>query len=270
LLEEVSLELQRTLEEEGAAARSGIISHGRYSTSNVAVAYALRFPDAQLWSVLSAYLTDADIDAMLKDSALDRIASRPDDVPAAVKRTLQSGWRKILESQREDLYMDATPLPVFASALRMGAALNIISQEEALRGVLSLVASHDNARIQAARTIPFVLDQGDPTWGHALLLQLARDSNPEVRAEAGHSLVLASVHSSGLTKTVVEVIGELTAVDGIQVPLRILHAFQRLNTEHPETIARFENEISILRLPEQPRVVRRAAEAITLPSEKYL
>lgn len=270
LLDEVRVELRRMLEEEGAAARSGVISHGGYSTSNVAVAYAFRFPDSRLWNDLGAYLIDADIDGVLKDSALDRIASRPDEVPAAVRRTLQKGWGNILQTKRQDFYMDATPLPVFASALRMGGALNIISQEEALRGVLSLVASNDTARVQAARTIPFVLDQGDPTWGHALLLQLARDSNPDVRAEAGHSLVLALVHSSGLTGTLEEVIVELTDADGIQVPLRILHAFQRLSIERPEIVAKFGNEISILRRPEQPRVVRRAAEAVKLSSEWYL
>ncbi|WP_416404680.1 hypothetical protein [Arthrobacter sp. LFS091] len=263
LLATVRSELITMLEVEGASARNGAISLGGYSTSNVAVAFAFRFGDDSLWAAICKFLQDPDIDGVLKDAALDRIANRPQTVPDGVRKSLRDGWGSLFASRREDLHFDAAPLPVFASAIRMAGALGIISQTEALENVLFLASSTDTSRVQAARSIPYVLSLGDPTWGHALLLQLAKDSNPEVRAEAGHALVLALSHISGLAETARKAIVELMSKDGIRAPLRVLHAFQRLQSDQPEIVRSFMVEIQSLTSEASPRVVRRAAELLT-------
>lgn len=262
LLTTVSSELILMLDAEGASARNGSISLGGYSTSNVAVAFAFRFSEDSLWAAICKFLQDSDIDGILKDAALDRIASKPQAVPERVKKSLRNGWGSLFASKREDLHFDAAPLPVFASAIRMAGSLGIISQAEALNNVLLLASSNDTSRVQAARSIPFVLGLGDPTWGHALLLQLAKDSNPEVRAEAGHALVLALAHPSGLAETARKAIVELMSQDGIRAPLRVLHAFQRLQGDQPEIVQAFMAEIQSLTSEASPRVVRRAAELL--------
>lgn len=247
------------LEADARAARAGAMSFGGLSPANVAAAFAIRFSDKETWMALADFLTDAKIDAVLKDQALDRMANRSEDVPAPVRKALNLNWKSVIDGPRDDHHFGAKPLPVFASAVRLGGALGLMSHTDALNAVLKLASSDAQARLEAARTIPYVLPSGDATWGHVLLLQLSRDINPEVRAEAGHSLVLSMRQPSPITSAVEARLGELMSSDGIRVPLKVLHAVQRLAGAQRELVEFMRSPIQRLTQEDRPRVVRGAA-----------
>lgn len=259
LLPEVRGELIKLLDNEAEAARRGVISFGGFSTANVAVAFAARFSDQEVWLAISRYLVDGSVDLVLKDQALERMASRPKDIPLSVRSALQAGWESLVKGERNGDIFGAEPLPVFAPGVRLGGILGIISRDEALNAVLQLASSGDAGRVQAARTIPFIIGNGDATWGHVLLLQLAQDANPEVRAEAGQSLVLSMKHVSPLTTAVRESVVQLMQSDGLRIPLKVLHGMQRLAIEGVEGLDDWRQPIEQLTKQNHPRVVRGAA-----------
>ncbi|WP_320536652.1 hypothetical protein [Pseudarthrobacter sp. IC2-21] len=258
VVEEARSSIVTALAAEAEAARTGVLSFGGLSTSNVAAAFAFRFSDTEVWIALSNFLTDPLVDAVFKDRALDRLASRPDDVPAPVRKALKLQWTSVISGARSDHFFGPKPLPVFAAAVRLGSALEIMSHTESLSSVLQLAASDDPARVEAARTIPFVLSSSDATWGHTMLLQLARDKNPEVRAEAGHSLVLSLRQHSEVIPAVRARITELIESDGIRVPLRILHAIQRLAPDQEELVHFTRPKLDGLNQDGHPRIIRSA------------
>ncbi|MFB6610238.1 hypothetical protein ACFCVO_07965 [Agromyces sp. NPDC056379] len=261
-IDKASLELSQFLKAEAANSIDGRISFGGTSTADVAAAFAIRFSDDRVWETLTEYLSDARVHAQLKQRALDRIASFSNAVPQNIQSRLKSSWAGVIDSKRDDGMFGEPPLPVFAAAVRAGGSIGAITEQDALDSVMALAAANEQARIQAARTIPYVLDLGDPTWGHTLLLQMARDSNPDVRAAAGQSMVLSLRANSGLNGAVHERVLTLLSEDGIRVPLGVLHGIQRAvsTTDLPDTLTDLMKHVA--RVAEShtvPRVVRKAA-----------
>ncbi|NUT70414.1 hypothetical protein [Pseudarthrobacter sp. C4D7] len=259
IIDEARSSIIAALAAEIEGARTGVLSFGGLSSSNVASAFAFRFADKEVWIALSDFLTNPLVDAVFKEKALDRLASRAQEIPDPVKKALRHKWTSVIEGARSDHFFGPKPLPVFAAAVRLGSALKIMSHSDSLSSVLRLAASDDPARVEAARTIPSILSSDDATWGHVMLLQLARDKHPEVRAEAGHSLVLSLRQNSEITHSVKARIIELIASDGIRVPLRIIHAIQMIAPKHSELLQFVKPELVSLDQDGSPRIIRSAA-----------
>jgi hypothetical protein len=253
-----------TLAAESANAHRGMYSFGGYSAANVAVAFAFRFQSDDVWQAVANFLTDPELDSVLKDPALDRIAARPGDVPPETRLSLASGWLGIVDGARDShRFFSEVELPVNAPAIRAGAALGIVNENDAMRAVIALASASENSRVEAAKTIGYVFGLGDSTWGLVLLLQLSSDRNPEVRAAAGHSLVLGLAHAGDLHPLVHDRIDSLMREDGVRTPLSILHAIQRLSAAKDNSVMELREEVMRLTSEQSPRVVRGAAlEAI--------
>jgi hypothetical protein len=226
--------LAELLRKEVDDAANGIMSLGGYQTANVAVAFALRFPNDVLWNDIVNHLLDAKVDTNLKNYAVDRIAENVMELPLNVSKRLTDGIQQLLRSERREGIFQQTGSSVFGEAIRLSAALHAAPRSELLETILSLTTAGVKDRIEAAKTIPFGMSKSDATWGHALLLQLSHDLDPSVRAAAGQALVRSLSATSDLGDAVYARIVSLLGSDGIKVPLAVLHAVQRNARSHEE------------------------------------
>lgn len=252
--------LVKSLRAEADQARKGMYSFGGYNTANVAVAYAMRFPDDELWNEVVAFLLDHDIDAVLKADSLDRLARFLEDVPERAQVNLTSGYESLLNTKREDHFFASTTLPVFAEAVRLTAALHALPQDRALSYAMELAAGDDVARTEAAKTIPYIMESADSTWGHSLLLQLSHDKNSVVRAEAASALVLSLHFESALLETVKLRIEVLLREDGVRTPALMLHAIRRQSEKRPGTVYFLASMVEGRASTDSPRLIRRIAD----------
>ena len=215
------------LREEIESASAGVTSLGGYQSSNIAVAFVLRFPSDKLWDEIVQHLLDSQVDAGLKNLAVERLAENVTRIPSNVAEKLRLGIDSLMASERNSVPFTQSDSKVFGEAVRLSAALGATPKSVVLETVLRLATGGVKDRIQAAKTIPFGISESDVTWGHALLLQLSYDQDPSVRAAAGNALVRTLAVSSELTDTVYSRIINLMKSDGIKVPLGVLHAIQR-------------------------------------------
>ncbi|WP_285035376.1 hypothetical protein [Plantibacter sp. ME-Dv--P-095] len=267
---EVADYVVRSVSAEADQARLGSFSYGGYSTTNVAVAFAIRFAHSGVWQAVLEHLIDSDIDASLKTAALDRIARFKGDVPPWFATAIGDAADSLLRSERKDLLFAARPLPVFAEAIRALGALGQLSPETMIDAVMRLAAGDSEARVEAAKTIGFALGDENAEWGHTLLLQLSYDANPIVRAEAGAGLVVTSLHETRLTRLNRDRVRALFEEEGIRTAAMLLTAIRRLL--HDGVDARMLDylhaEVRRLSEPGSPRLVREiAAETLATMTE---
>lgn len=221
------------LEREIDNAKNGSIAFGGMAPANVAAAFAIRFDDARVWDGLIAHLCDMRVDAVLKSLALDRIARLIEDVPDLRRGQLRAAFSSIKNSARSEYLLEGSRASVFAEAFRLELALGLATKAEAMLTLLALASGRVPDRIESARAIPYALALGDADWGHAMLLQLTKDSDPTVRSEAARALAEMLCVESGLAKAAYERVRELMATDGIRVPLGALWGVQQLIAKSP-------------------------------------
>lgn len=234
------------LRKEAEDASKGMMSVGGYQTANVAAAFALRFPIDELWEEIVTHLLDSKVDASLKNLAVERLAENVTRLPSDVATKLRDGAQLLLASERRDGMFTQTESSVFGEAIRLAAALGVTPRSDLLETVLQLATAGVKDRIQAAKTIPLSISEGDATWGHVLLLQLSHDPDPSVRAAAGHALVRSLATSSEIIDAVYSRIINLLTSDGIKVPLAVLHAVQRSARSLREELEPLVGQISVL------------------------
>lgn len=239
-------------------ASKGVMSLGGYQTSNIAVAFVLRFPNEQLWDDIVQHLLDSQVDARLKNLAVERLAENVTLIPPKVAEQLRAGIDLLMASERDSYVYAQSDLAIFGEAVRLSAALRATPRSVLLETVLRLATAGVKERIQAAKTIPFSISESDVTWGHALLLQLSHDQDPSVRAAAGHALVGSLAVSSELIDTVYLRIISLMKGDGIKVPLGVLHAIQRNSPSLSTELAPLVDQIRVLAC-EGNHLIQRAA-----------
>lgn len=251
------------LREEAVEASNGRVSIGGYQSAHVAVAFGLRFPDDGLWTQTVDYLINPKIDAAMKDLALERLAENVELLPQPVVSSLCENIEILVGSKRRDTLFSPTGVSIFGEAIRLAAALKAVPKEDILDTILRLASSNVKDRIQAAKTIPFAITEADATWGHALLLQLSHDSDPSVRAAAGHALVRSLVAASDLTEAVYSRIIVLLKSDGIKIPLALLHGVQRSALKLREQLEPLVKHLTVL-ASEQPSYITKGAAQVCL------
>lgn len=254
--------LIEAISDEQAQAHRRSIAFGSYSRADLATAFAFRHNLPELWDSILNYMTDSAVFAVLKSSAIDRMARYSTDLPSSVSKLLSDRIRSIMDSDRRDALFSDAPSVGFAPSVRLAGALNAVPVGELLKVVVELAASHVKDRIDAAKTIPYCLGSDiDGNWAHVLLLQLSYDSNPDVRAAAGSSLIEGLFWGSDLAELAKSRVVELIGGDGVRVPLQILHSIQFVSTQagkefDPEVVRAVEKVAE----REPNRIVRGAAE----------
>ncbi|MFJ2543741.1 hypothetical protein [Microbacterium sp. NPDC087589] len=243
---------------EARAAASGSFAFGGIEPANVGVAFALRFDDPIVWEAVTKHLIDANVLSDFKESALERLASNAARVPASTRERLAVDWRKIAESRR-DSWFGGDNLPLTPEALRMAAAFEALTPTEGLEAVLRLSASGNVGRMEAARSIPLIVNSNEATWAHVLLLQLADDGNPDVRAEAGFAMIQLLSSESFASEMITQRAKALLQSDGIRCPLRILHGLQSLAASGSQSVAPWLPLVRTMARSDQRRIIRGAA-----------
>lgn len=249
------------LDSETVSALKGSYSFGGLSPLNVAVAFALRYSNAEVWAAVVTHLGDERLDGTVKELALDRVARNAKRIPANVVELLRPSWPLLIRAKRRDNFFSSNSFAVFPEALRAGAALGFVDLAFGIEGVMSLASEGDAGKVEAAQSIPYVSGLGDPTWAHVLLLQYSYDDNPMVRAEAAYAMtqirptpVLGASVRTRLT--------ELLRSDGVRVPLRIIHGLQAAEVAGLPWANDILHAVDQLDEENTPRVVRDAVRTL--------
>lgn len=243
-------------------AGSGSMSFGGHDLGLLSLALAVKFDEVRLWDAVTELLIDPAVDGYYKKAALDRLSASYSKIPERSLRTLRSNWRSVIDSPHADSPFSSEKLPYFPEAIRFGSLLKVLSRDEAV-GAVTDMAGGDSAssRKAACSILPFVAREfGEAEWGQVLLLQLSRETEPVVRALAGHGLALVGNMESTMRPIVHRRLVELLEADGILVPLRTLHGFQIVAREGSWNYGGgVEAQISLLVQESRARVLRKAA-----------
>lgn len=255
------------LQTETNAAVAGQYSFGGVDTGDVAVAFAMRFESADVWQEVTAMLL-ANVDAVLKAKALERIANFAAQVPEPVREEFAAGWSAISGSPYRVSMARSRVREGFPAALRAGASLGIDGGSSVIDQLLRWSSGDEGSRIETAKSVPYAISgAADSTWGHYLLLQLSYDRSPDVRAEAGQAMVRVSAMSPDAPQELTRRLEELLTSDGVRVPLRIIHAIQRVGLKGG--IVSLNESLHAIADGETPRVLCRAARyAFELEAER--
>jgi|GEM_PF-6595522 len=225
---------RKSLSEIRLEARKSARSVGGIDSGDLAVSIALYGHDDSLWQEIVEFLTDTVVLADSKADAVERLADNIDKVPSKVRESLMRNWSAIESSPRSVGFFANKQLRHFPEAIRLGATLGVSSSTVLLQSITDL-ASDDlsQSRIEAARSIRAIdtAVEGTSEWALSLLLQLTRDGDPVVRAEAAKSLAVLSATSSSLDLLVDRRLEDLLKETTIRTPLALMHGFQMCKEE---------------------------------------
>lgn len=259
VLDENEALLVQALQSEANEAAHGVLTVGRYSVSLVAAAFAARFGRSHVWNALVEHLTNPSIDASLKASALDRLASDPSVIPPQFLTEIRARYPQILGSPRNSSLFSEPSLHVFPEAIRLGSAIGAVDSVTTVNAIMQLAAGTAPARVEAAKTVPYFA-LNDSAWGHGVLLQLSYDRNPFVQAQAAASLVRSLGAESVLSNAVRGRCREILHSDGIRGSLAVIQAL-RAEARGGRVMHEFLADLRSVSTREAPRVVADAARS---------
>lgn len=216
------------LSAERSQAANGVRSFGGLDTLEAAVAFALRYPLADLWSAIADAVSDENLRSDQTAAAFDRMSLNPDRVPTSVREALATAWQPLL-SRDETAFGFRPQTSINAALIRATTALGINHPADALTAALQLSSESESGQIEATKLLTLCRIDPDSTAVHSLLLQLSRAENAQVRAEAGYGLTVTSNQASSIRSLVQTRIEELAQADGVRVPLRVMHGAQFLS-----------------------------------------
>lgn len=139
----------------------------------------------------------------------------PNKVPQRYRLRLSNG----LPSPTMDLQFFGTPDELAGGNLRLRATFGKMTKPQALNALLELIHSPtQRARLEAIESLPFLEEQIEEDSRTILLLGLAHDADPYVRAAAGHSLARTAVRDPALSNTRLDRVRALLDDPGALVP----------------------------------------------------
>jgi hypothetical protein len=194
--------------------------------------------DAAGWRAIGRHIADPVADMHERATLLDFLAANRDQVPQ--KR--RSQFKKRVPAPSLVFPLMGMPEELQGSTLRYLAAFSFVASEEALNQLLSLVASPSReARMQAARTLPNLVDLVRVDVLVALGLSLAQDADNNVRAWAARFLPEMLEHlPDGREAILATRLERLLSEPGEYVPLAALAGLDHVppGSAIPRTIRR--------------------------------
>lgn len=227
LLETSTEFIRQSIADELEEARQGSYSFGGLPILDLCVAFAARFGSKVVWEACAIALLDPSTHSMQKSAALDRLANSADKAPEAVAQLFSERWEELANVGPRTSLFNTSDLSVDAALVRACVALGVMNEARALEYVFSMSAESPIGRVEAARTLAYLVPSSSDS-AQALLMQLSRDPDPDVRAEAGYSLASTASRHSRVAGLVHRRLSELATADGVRVALRVLHGFQFL------------------------------------------
>lgn len=242
----------------------GTLSHGGADEGELATAYALKYQRSTVWEAITELLTDSNVVRDKKSGVLERLAAHKESsIPTLVQERIAASWDTIINTRHFEMFDDKSTDTPFIAAYRAGVQLKIINREEALTLVTKLFGHPDEDVRSATADLIYDFGRTYESWEYAqlLLLQLAQDLNPTVRATAAKNLAQSSRVENSLAPLIYEAIQETLKADGIRVPIYTLYGFQSAAEEFgPSSLNASVHELIRAVESEHPaRVVRQAA-----------
>jgi hypothetical protein len=261
--------IRQSIADELEEARQGSYSFGGLPILDLGVAFAAHFGSDVVWEACATALLDPSTHSMQKSAALDRLANSADKAPVSVTQLFSERWEELANVVPRTSLFNTSDLSVDAALVRACVALGVMNEPRAFEYVFSMSAESPMGRVEAARTLAYLVPLSSDS-AQALLMQLSRDSDPDVRAEAGYSLASTASRHSGVAGLVYRRLSELATADGVRVALRVLHGFQFLQQAGhsiPEPLVPVV--MGVASSGEAARVVRGAAQRVVSDAQKH-
>jgi len=180
----------------------------------------------QGWAHLTSFLVDPLVAWHHKLPAYTYLADHVNSIPERFRTRFTRGVEPTVDDARS-LFVAGSQ--VFGAQLRMAFALGAADENAVLAGALRLAVS-DQAidRLEACSVLEFALQRSQSDALMTLVLALAQDANPEVRAAGGAALAVSIVAVGGRLATLVgDRLTALLGEPGVAGPRRVLEGLIR-------------------------------------------
>lgn len=239
-------------------AGQGRHSFGRLAAADVAAAIAIEFGRDELWEDILGLVVSEAVPRRHKAEALERVATHPEALPTKHRKWLAQHTGELLTAEdRIELSVDISPFP---AAVRALGALGLVNDDKVMDLVVDLSTSRAAyGRVEAARSIEVIQRslprKGLKPWTEAILIGLARDTDPHVRGEAGFALA-----RHGRSRRAGTAVESLLRDDGALPPIMTLRGWQSRDDDTP--VPRVEASVWARLLEHPSRLVRQFATEI--------
>jgi hypothetical protein len=240
-------------------AHGGVASFGsRPDVAEVGAALIGLTEAPLLWRDLTDFLLDSAVVRDHRSAALDRLARLRIELPPDVTSRFSGTWEQLLGS-RPQLEFDA-PFNPYPAGLRFLAAHGLMPADVVARCVAALAGSDlADARYEAARTLTVIARAGRAEGLLPVGMVLAFDEDAEVRAAAAGALVVQAASAGNYREVALELVRDLTAVDGVQAALRVLDA---LDDASDDVVADLRGSVAELSAEHPSGIVRERAQSL--------
>ncbi|MEU4170951.1 hypothetical protein AB0F46_29240 [Streptomyces sp. NPDC026665] len=207
-------------------ASRGLFSFQYLDPADVAAALIIFCNAADVWTPLSDFLTDPNVQRSDKSGAFDRLSSGKYRAPREVLEKFQDNSDALLNARAE--HFDGDAVIPFPAALRFLASQEILSEMAAFSLISRMFGrGAPEARIEASRTVATLAASISSLWVLSQALQFSHDSEPAVRGHAARALSIYSVRSTDFGETARERLTEMMTQEAILVPLLAIRQIQQ-------------------------------------------
>ncbi|MFE9183907.1 hypothetical protein ACFYMB_11290 [Micromonospora haikouensis] len=235
--------VREMLEDVRSKAARGEYSFGGISPGDVAAGFIVSTGSRDLWESLAAFLTDIRVPRDARTPAFERLARAEVLMPQESAELFRAHAQQLLYD--ESPFELDSPVRPYPAALRFLAVFELLEDADVYAAIATMAGdSGAIGRREAAVTAAILAHKRPLPALLALVLPLACDGNPEVRAVAGRALVLLQSPDDHLGVVAHRRIMDLLAEDGILVPMVVLRELGDLSVALPSSLRRRVEEVS--------------------------
>ncbi|MFI6273525.1 hypothetical protein [Micromonospora zamorensis] len=257
--------VRELLESIRSQAAQGSYSFGGVDPGDIAAALVIATGSRGLWDSLVGFLTDMRVPRDARTSAFERLARANVLIPQGPAELFRTHAQRLLYG--ESSFESGSPVFPYPAALRFLAACELLQDVDVYDAVAALAGGRSAvARREAAVTAAVLATKRPLPALLALILPLAGDKNPEVRAVAGGALVLLQSPGDYLSVVAGRRIVDLLSEDGILVPMVVLRELSDVSGPLSSSLRRRVEEVAERH---NSRIVRaRAKEVVRQSSQR--
>jgi len=217
------------------------------------------------WSELISFLTDPRVAWHHKLRAYSYLADHVEAIPVTMRSRLAAATLPAADDARN---LFVTGSQVVGAQLRMAVALGSRDDEYVLSGLLGMaVSERPGDRIEACRSLQFVLGRRQSDALITLALALSQDSHPEVRAAGGSALAASAVLGKGrLAPLALERVKTLLIEPGVAAPRAVLDGLISAKSRQEIEIDELRPILARLALHHPSAAVRFRAQGLLNPA----
>ena len=207
-----------------AKAAAGRFGYGSLRLGHLLATAAQEYDDLTVWRTVKETLTDKSAPLEMKGDILDQLARRPVATPTSITAGLDD---KVTASSGVQFF--ASPSRFAGAWLRFRAAHQLGNGDELLSDLVGLATDPDAAsRIEAARSLPDLLERLEPETVSVAGLLISQDISPDVMSQGAYVLpALLERSPQTMHARLIRRIAQLISSPGDIVPLAVLTGIQK-------------------------------------------